>query len=610
MSRFFAVAQKEPDRDRALVDLMARSDDPSIQATLERHQDVRGHWSVRRREVGRHDVTGISTDPFLHVFVDGGFQNAPELTGWLGAAGRGEGDDAASLVSALYRAKGLGWLPAARGSFSGVVVDERTRRISVFSDRQGSRPLYWHHGAGRLILGSSVRSLLANPRFPRRLDPRAVADYLTFGFLMGDKTLNDGARLVPPGSVLTYDWQDDRLSVERYGSMAGAFTRRFNERAEYLSAVTCSFAHAVERACRGAGDICLSLSGGLDSRAILSAMNGSAARTTTYTVGVRDCADETIARELAGLTRTRHQFLELSERALEDFLPPFREMVALSDGMYLSHGLTESLVRAYVRRAGFSTMVRGHGGELAKMRLAWPLQTDDTIGALGDRTSFVDGLLARMNHVTRVPLSQIFESTWCDSIEGQARHSLEQSLADLDLSPRDRCSHLYLMEHHRRFTLASLAPLERLVSVRLPFVDPEFLAVLFGGAPEWRDATDIHQAIMQALAPELLAVRNSNTGAPGNAGALRVALTEKINTALRRLNAPGFRHYHSLERWMRQTLLGTVESVLLDGNALARGVFRPAGVRRLIDDTRTGAADHAHLLEVLLILELWQQEMA
>jgi hypothetical protein len=37
-------------------------------------------------------------------------------------------------------------------------------------------------------------------------------------------------------------------------------------------------------------------------------------------------------------------------------------------------------------------------------------------------------------------------------------------------------------------------------------------------------------------------------------------------------------------------------------------MLRETGLRQLIDETRRGKADHAYLLQVLLILELWQQE--
>jgi hypothetical protein len=61
---------------------------------------------------------------------------------------------------------------------------------------------------------------------------------------------------------------------------------------------------------------------------------------------------------------------------------------------------------------------------------------------------------------------------------------------------------------------------------------------------------------------------------------------------------------------MREKLLTSVESTLLAPEAIARGVFKPSAVRTFIDETRAGSSDHAHLLQVLLTLELWQQEMS
>jgi hypothetical protein len=47
---------------------------------------------------------------------------------------------------------------------------------------------------------------------------------------------------------------------------------------------------------------------------------------------------------------------------------------------------------------------------------------------------------------------------------------------------------------------------------------------------------------------------------------------------------------------------------LLSPDSLSRGVYREATLRRLLEETRRGSADHGYLLQVLLILELWQQE--
>ena len=284
-------------------------------------------------------------------------------------------------------------------------------------------------------------------------------------------------------------------------------------------------------------------------------------------------------------------------------------MVALTDGMYLTHGLTEMLVLKFLEEAEYSILLRGHGGELAKASLAWPLHTDERIFKMHSKDEFVGYMFERVNYISgNVPLGELFTDDWWMQIRGGARRSLEDSVSDVKLSPPDLCSYLYLTEHHRRFTVASLELFRNFVEVRMPFVDEEFLRVLFRGPSRWRDETAIHRAIIGKNSPALLKVRNSNTGAPGNAGPLVEKLWDKVNSVCKRLNLYGYRHYHSFERWMKENLLNSVEQVLLHPRCLGRGMYREAGLRRLIEETRRGVADRAYLLQILLILELWQQE--
>jgi asparagine synthase (glutamine-hydrolysing) len=284
-------------------------------------------------------------------------------------------------------------------------------------------------------------------------------------------------------------------------------------------------------------------------------------------------------------------------------------MVMLTDGMYLTHGLTEMLVLQFLEATDFSIMLRGHGGELAKASLAWPLHTDERIFRMQSKEEFVSYMVERVNYIrggTR--LHELFTPEWWMQIKDGARRSLEESVADLSLSPADLCSYLYLTEHHRRFTVASLELFRNYVEVRMPFVDQIFLHALFRSPTEWRDRTEIHRAIIGGNSPALLRVRNSNTGAPGDASPCAAKVWDKVNSLFKRLNVYGYRHYHSFDRWMKANLLASVEQVLLRPASLARGIFLESSLRRLIGETRSGAADHAYLLQTLLILELWQQE--
>jgi hypothetical protein len=218
-------------------------------------------------------------------------------------------------------------------------------------------------------------------------------------------------------------------------------------------------------------------------------------------------------------------------------------------------------------------------------------------------------LFERINYISPgLDVHDLFTERWATAVDGSARQSLDQSVKGIELGPADVCSYLYLTEHHRRSTVPSLELFREAVEIRLPFVDSGFLGVLLRGRPEWRADTSIHRALTAAGNPALLRVRNSNTGAPADAGPLTEYALDKMNSLFKRLNVHGYRHYHNFAAWMREQLLSSVETVLLSETSLQRNVLREAGVRRLLDETRRNQRDHSYLLQVLLILELWQQE--
>ncbi len=590
-----------------LLTPMRRSSRPQVESRLAADD----RWALGRVHLGilqpRPQLT--AGDP-VQVLFHGDLSNESALRRQLEHEAPLERDASiASLIKDLYRIRGAGYASYLQGSFCAVVLDESSKRLMLASDRLGSYPLFWFKGAQRFVFASELKAVLRDPAIGRAIDPRAVADYLTFGFLFGDKTLSPHVRLLPPACTLTYCWEDECCTLESYDSVEEWYLPSEATRTECHHEIALAFAGAAERSLSGSHRFGLSLSGGLDSRAILSAVNPTQNSVATYTLGVRGCADEVIAKQLSRIAGTPNRFLELNTSYITDGLANIRHMVSLTDGMYLTHGLTEMLVLGFLEEADFSVLLRGHGGELAKTRLAWPLHTDKRIYQIESKDEFVSYMLARVNYISvGVRLDELFTEEWWGQVEGVPRESLERSVATTALSPPDLCSYLYLTEHYRRFTGASLEVFRNLAEVRMPFVDEDFLRVLLRCPPPWRDGTDIHRAIIRTNHPALLSVRNSNTGASADAGPLMEKFWDKINSLFKRLNVYGYRHYHSFEHWMKQSLLDSVQQVLLHPRSLARGMYREPGLRRLIEETRRGIADHAYLLQILLIMELWQQE--
>ena len=304
-----------------------------------------------------------------------------------------------------------------------------------------------------------------------------------------------------------------------------------------------------------------------------------------------------------------HTFFRLDNSYLRDFLPNMAQMVSATDGMYLSHGLTEMLAVQFLDQTGIQVLLRGHGGELAKAHLAWPLHTDARIRNMTSVSELVPYLSARANYITPgLPLSGLFTSDAAASAGPGSRDSFEAVLAGTRLSPAECCSYLYVRELNRRSTVPSLELFRTKVEVRVPYLDAAYLRVLLAAPGAWRDSTEIHRHLTASGMPSLLRVRNSNTGARVNAGRIEEFVMDKLNTTLKRLNVSGYRHYHNFDAWMRKMLLESVEAELLGPSPLVQAFVPRTTLERLVRESREGAVDHNYLLQLLLIIELWQRE--
>jgi asparagine synthase (glutamine-hydrolysing) len=563
-----------------------------------------GHVSLTRH-VNAAEPSTTSVIDGVSVIFHGVLHNERELGPQFGV----EAVDRASTLAALYARDGEAFIARLEGEFCLAVLDDVRRRLIVATDPVGNYPLYWAQDSDGLVAASELGALLRARASTATLDIRAVADYLTIGSVFGDKTLASGVRMLPPGSMLTYGLANRSVSIATYSRLESLFEPKVADHSAYLQDVEAAFAGAVARASTTTETLGLSLSGGLDSRGLLAMIPGEKSRVRTYTLGVQGCADQVIGEQLAAMSATQHRFFELDASYLRDFLPNMAAMVSLTDGMYLSHGLTEMLAVRFLEDTDICVLLRGHGGELAKANLAWPLHTDARVHAMRSLDELVPYLSARANYITpELPLKDIFAPDVSSAAGIGARSSFAEALTGTRLSPADACSFLYLRELNRRFTVPSLELFRTRVDVRLPFLDIRYLKALLASPPAWRDGTTIHQRLIGAGDRRLLGVRNSNTGARVNAWPLEERLLERLSALLKRLNVTGYRHYHNFDGWMRSMLLGSVESELLAPGARVQAFVPRAVLERLLRESRDGVADRSYLLQVLLILELWQRE--
>ncbi len=149
-------------------------------------------------------------DGSIQVVFNGEIYNHHELRRDLVARGHRfrTRSDTETIVH-LYEEMGQDFVVRLRGMFAIALWDARTKRLVLARDRVGIKPLsYWLTSDG-IAFCSELRSLVALSRFPRRLDERGIAAFLSLGYVPDPLTAFAGvagaARRVPLGRPRLFD---------------------------------------------------------------------------------------------------------------------------------------------------------------------------------------------------------------------------------------------------------------------------------------------------------------------------------------------------------------------------------------------------------------------
>ena len=270
-----------------------------------------------------HGDPPITTeDGAIGVVLNGEIYNFRELQGELEHAGHRLASRCDTEVIA-HLAEGLGAVELARrldGMFAFAVWDSRRERLVLGRDRLGKKPLHYWFAEGRLVFASEIKGVLAHPAVPRRLHPRAIPAYLTFGYVPTPGTFYDGIRSLPPGHVLTLE-RGGEPRIERYWEPPRRHPGPGPSLETAAAEVRSRFEAAVRR--RLIADVPLGafLSGGIDSSAVVAMMAAASEEpVATFTIGFedRDGYDERpYARMVARRYRTDHHEFVVHPNAVD-----------------------------------------------------------------------------------------------------------------------------------------------------------------------------------------------------------------------------------------------------------------------------------------------------
>jgi len=266
------------------------------------------------------------------------------------------------VIVHLYEEHGEGFVGWLTGMFAIAVWDQRRRTLLLARDRLGIKPLYYFEGGGRLLFGSELKAVLAAGA-PREIDPQALHDYLSLGYVPGPRSIFSRVCKLPPGHLLRA--ADGKVVIARYWDIDhsraedGGRARPEESWREELDQLlkTSVREHLVSDVPLG-----VFLSGGIDSGALVALMREvSAQKIRTFSIGFPEQSYDELdrARVVARRFGTEHHEMVIDPRAV-DLLP---ELVRYFDEPFADSSAIPVYCVARLAREHVKVALAGDGGD-------------------------------------------------------------------------------------------------------------------------------------------------------------------------------------------------------------------------------------------------------
>lgn len=211
------------------------------------------------------DQPFTSPDKRLCVVLNGEIYNYLELRGAIRSFPARTQSDTEVLL-ATFATWGVAGLRKLRGMFAGAIVDSRARRVYIFRDPIGKKPLYVSETRIGVAFGSSVLAIHASTDGISRLSDEAAGEFWKHGYVLPHGSVLDSCRPVMPGEVLEYDWEA-RL-VRSHSCRPSLYAPAPTSRQEVHEECARLIEQSIDRRLRNNPSPVTLLSGGIDSTVI------------------------------------------------------------------------------------------------------------------------------------------------------------------------------------------------------------------------------------------------------------------------------------------------------------------------------------------------------
>ncbi len=179
------------------------------------------------------------------------------------------------------------WGPACLEKFNGMwafaIWNTKEKELFLARDRVGVKPVYYYLDSNRFIFASEIKAILEFD-VPKRINKRILYDYFNYLILVGDETLFESIKAVPPAHYFIL--KDNKIVAKKYWEIE--YTREPRHEKEWIREIQEGLKASIKKRLISDVPIGAFVSGGIDSSLIVAYMKQFSENVQTFCIGSGD----------------------------------------------------------------------------------------------------------------------------------------------------------------------------------------------------------------------------------------------------------------------------------------------------------------------------------
>lgn len=485
------------------------------------------------------------------------------------------------IIPHLYEEYGELFIEKVNGMFSIALWDSLEKRMLLYRDRLGKKPLYYMESNNILYFASEIKSILTCRNVKRKCNLKALDYLLTYNYIPNHMTAFDNIYKLMPGHYMVI--QNGSIQDKEYWDIPigeRGESKNFSDEGKILEHLNNLLEDSTKIRLRSDVPVGAFLSGGVDSSIVVANASKFVKGIKTFSIGFKEQRFNELpySRAVSELYGTKN-IEEIVDSQFFDLLPA---TIWLNDNPHGDVSFLPTYVLSRLTAKHVKTVLTGDGG-------------DELFGGYSKYLDFTRN--NSLSYADFFENTSVFDqakkkSLYTDSVKAHLYGTncvnyINEYLNGMALNPKDcdRLNILLYLETKLLLEGNNLVKPDRMglgnsVEARMPLLDYRLVEYVF--------SLPSHFKIRDGETKYILKKASILEGIP----------KEIIYRDKQMFTVP-------VGEWLKKDLRPLAYSILMDERTSSRDIFERSYVNLLLEQHMSGKANYTRQLRLLIIIELW-----